>query len=504
MTLKNVHPKYPSKMNGNVMIEFLIVIPLLALLFVLIMDYSRYFSVAASMEAASAIGLRKAQVILGLDEGGLDEETQEPLNAEQIATVRQVTRDTMQSYFGEGTKWIKDISVDFELPTNDSGENMDLKTLLQHKPMEVRLEGTFTGLTPILFSQGVKITRETHGYREPIFVSTRPELVDCNGKSISSGGTFNRMNCPCPDGDSEKYDRGGGVCGCVDEPVKTLDPGSNTCVCASGYTDDGSGNCTEACQGDLVLNNGVCECPACPGNQFPGRQGNTCSCPNSCDAPDYVNQDNWDSNSCGCNIPDDGCPEGSWFWNSSSSGTATQNLCECIPCGPNTVPSGKSGNTDVTYRLLRCSCALNPADAGPNEILADHWIDGCKFVSCGAGKVAVRDAQSPNGRCECTNSCSSGYESSNEVNIGIGGDGFFGDCSCQCDVSHCGENQYVVGTSATGCFCYCSPGYTASNDPNTGEMVCTKSPGTSTPPDNGGGDGGNGNGNGNGGGRHEA
>ena len=358
--------------RGSTFVEFALVFPLLIVLTLALIDFSRCISVRATLDSAANRAVSLASVIQDLDtdcryvppadqstcgtkrqiaiQAVLNEARRLPTSTNISATSAnsplfllegtdttpaielRLDDTTMRGYYTRGDSQQAVLTFDPKLPAGPS-----LQEVLQRIPLEVTVRA---GIRPYLWMLSeFTIAGHAVGYRERRNVPAFPARLDCQATEVPAGGTTTN-SCPCASDplDPAKISIDGSPCTCRAGLVYQEGPdGTFHCNCPTGtfLQVDGKGSCTQCpyvsgvdagCAITQFFDTAKCQCLACSGFMLQTANGNACACPadfatdNPCSGAKQI----YNLAKCTCNT----CP---------GSGTANANhsACECsLECDP--------------------------------------------------------------------------------------------------------------------------------------------------------------------------
>lgn len=377
--------------DGVAFLEFVIVFPVLVLIFLAFVDFGRYAYTKNIVEAGANRALLLASTIEGLEDEPNDVNSR---HDEAVARVEQVAYDFVTSTFVTDNEqgWAKLKSgPTLRMPEDSLGASM--RERLQAAPMRIEIQAEIVPLLPVL--PPLQINGLAVGYREPSSTVSLPIPVDCLGNPAGSDSFYDFCAC---EGANEKWDAtsrtckscgeggevdiGGLQCNCADEfcrggmgPYSYADEvaGICRCKCASGTTPDASGRC------------------ACPPDKTPvgSGQSTTCHCDGDTKYDDArcraehpgASNIRATSNKCGCECAPRGCNNKPWM----KQGSIAQG-CKCV-CVNNTLTQFDNGN--------RCDCPNPPTCVNPWKLSRGNCQCYCS-LSCAHGTVQ------PDCTCKCS------------------------------------------------------------------------------------------------------
>lgn len=370
---------YSSIVRGNrgvAFLEFVLVFPVLFLIFLAFVDFGRYAYIKNLIDASANRALLLATAIEGLDdepsiEGSRYDESKSRVEslAKQLALSAFLTDSTVDSKAKLSSQpWL-------ELPAPGGGQT--LKQALQNAPMRMHVEAEITPFLPFL--PVLRINGLAVGYREPSSEISLPVPTDCVGNPSGSYSFY--KTCPCegsnehwnsstreciPCGDvgtasstwcncsnakcqeglgphSFAYRRADGSCGCQCSSQFTVDD-SGQCNCSGGRVGEGSGTASRCvCTGEQEWKTAACRAkfPGLPVQQTGDRCG--CTCSNSCGS-NMIRSSPANGCTCSCNGEK---------YEPNADGTA----CECkdrnMPC--DNPRHRRSSSNCLCYCPLSCT-----------------------------------------------------------------------------------------------------------------------------------------------------
>ena len=364
---------------------------------------------------------------------------------------------------------------------------VSLRDVLQSQPMEIHIRATYRSLSPWL--PPMTIDAHAAGFREPRFISSYPEYVDCRGQPVAVGVVPGSVGyCPCvyDPGNGTLVEAEDGNCACKGPLVSHGSGHSITCTCPNPnqVADPATGSCAcppANCASNEVINTSTCGCDPCSGFYQSNPDHSSCSstCPASvlgqgganCGGNQYFDPAscacldcaanklaNDDHTSCSCHLnPAVDC-------GGAQMGDASEGVCRCFSCGNNT-----TANQDHSA----CTCNLT-ASSCPTGTVLEVTSTSCRCVGCGSGQQANAD-QTACVACTLTGASCSGNTVANNsscscVPCGTGSHANNDHSSCECNLSpsSCGSTQYF---SYSDCRCHNCSGSAVAND-NHSDCTC--------------------------------
>ena len=361
---------------------------------------------------------------------------------------------------------------------------VSLRDVLQSQPMEIWIRGTYRSLSPWL--PAMTVVGHAVGYREPRFISSYPEYVDCRGQSVPVGTVPSTIGyCPCSSdpGNGTVVEGPNGSCTCRSSLVQSGTGNSITCSCnnPNQTPDPVTGTCacpTLNCANNEIINNTTCQCDPCPGFYQSNPNHTACgrTCPAAVLAAGGANcggDDYWDPSTCSCKS----CPQYQDANGAHSACACVLNVasdcgagqiadtanCQCLSCGANTTPN--AGQSACTCNLAATSC--------PPGTFLNQTATNCSCTACGSG-------QQPNaGQTACVACTLTAADCTGNTSLdpqacactpctgNFTPNGSHSACTCQLNPLSCAANQYL--DTAT-CQCRnCSAGQT----PNGAQTSCS-------------------------------
>jgi len=434
--------------RGAVFIEAAIGFGVLIFILLGIIEFARYATFNAVLQASADEALALAQTVPDLDstdqnrrEGGGGYKGAKP-------AIREVaTRIATKTFFSVGgskfpltildTTNGSPVRISMKEPTSSADSDEARRKLLEENPITIELEAKVPlMLGKLLYGSELTVRASAIGFREPRNPFAEPAPLDCKGNPLPPN-TPQPTDCVCPTDSAN--------------PAVAYNPSLSKCVCtqpasifvaAKGITTGAEWGlnydaATKSCQcpAPYVMNsNGKCECgltdTSCESayhswdaNKTPFGAGAhvrtwdfyfaTCECQTPCTKAGQtslwgVAPSSWDANDqrCECTPPTDiqGTCQAAWestYPNSPYSGNwAVTESCECRRCGQGTQLDLSRVMTE--RYTFGCDCSTAPAcPAGADR---PAW-NGCTCM-CGNGADFMK---LPDGRVVCgATGCSGG------------------------------------------------------------------------------------------------
>ncbi len=376
--------------RGVAFLEFVIVFPVLVMIFLAFVDFGRYAYTKNIVEAGANRALLLASTIEGLED---EPDAVDSRHEEAVERVEQVAYDFVTSTFvtDDENGWAKlKERPTLVLPSDSVGASM--RERLQAAPMQIRLQAEIIPLLPVL--PPLTINGLAVGYREPSSDVSLPIPVDCLGNPAGTESFYDFCTC---EGANEKWDSSARACKSCGDGGE-VDLGGTMCNCADEFCQDGMGRFSYS---DDV--GGICRCKcadgtsagadgkcACPSDKVPVGSGESTVCHCSGDdkfddarcAAKYPGSTNVvaTSNECGCQCGPNNCSSRPWM----KQGGLGQG-CECV-CVNNKLKQFDNGN--------RCDCPNPPSCTGTWRLSRGSCQCYCS-LKCPHGTVQ------PDCTCKC-------------------------------------------------------------------------------------------------------
>ncbi len=388
-----IGPKFEQRIEngetGVAFLEFVIVFPVLMLIFLAFVDFGRYAYTKNIVEAAANRALLLASTIEGLeDEPGAEGSRHEEAKARVEAVALDFVLGTFLSQ-DEGSYAKLEGLPELVIPKASIGQS--IRQVLQSEPMVVEIDAVIVPFLPVLPLLSIK--GKSVGFREPSSDVSLPIPVDCLGNPAGSDSFYDY--CPC-EGANEKWEASTRACkSCgVGGEVRTS---GTSCSCSN-----------ELCQAEMGPNSyvaysgGLCPCK-CPSGLSTDSAGE-CSCP---EGKNVVGSGS--SSKCNCADDDEWTDARCQDEYTPVNAVATSDLCGCkcaaVTCGTYMMQTNLAGgcgcvcwngNLETKDGGTRCDCK-NPETCQNDRFYLNRG--DCK--------------------CKCKFSCTNGTMQD--------------DCSCKCD-----------------------------------------------------------------------
>lgn len=459
---------------GSAFLEFALVVPLFLIFILGLCDMARYFTMESVLSQSAQQALSLAKVIPSLEDDS--ESSGTPVNAAVIKTIEEKASAFAKIVYGENAVFQASLSLPEKTST--------LREALNTNPMEISLSAQMNPILPLL--PPIKITQKVSGYREPLFSSSMPVLLNCKGEQVTASDWVNPSDCPCK-GDKYAYKQADGTCKCKEQasywwtyygkegmaPLQQDSAGTCSCAhiegstltydktiygyfckcnCPDGYGGkiiNGKCNCDTKCTDENKISDGKSNC-ICDPNTNCGPTGepdpsNNCQC--KCKYWPTKEDHNLPGSlyefiqfdpaigACRCYATEWNCPANTFMFESRNY--YGRGICDCRYCD--------SSSTTYNAETHKCTCSLTAEQCkarGPSYYLQDYTPSnparGCSCMACSSGKVSNTAGTG----CVCPTSAINSCVSQNRL---ISSD--YCTCSTLCAFPK------VVNSSASACVC---------------------------------------------------
>lgn len=430
--------KFLQKEKGAIMLEASVGLLALFLLVFTIIEFARYATLTAVLQASADEALALAQTVSNIDSADTNKRNAANAKVQEIAT-----RIASKTFFGS-TANAPVVTVSIPQPINASPTEEQRRKALEKEPIRIELSATIPSITGQMFGANFVVKAKAVGYREPRNPFSEPEPLDCKGNPIAIGSP-QPTDCACPGAESN--------------PDVTYNPAISKCTCnvpshnltyTAGFPlsfleqglefDPASGTCK--CPGDWISTNpaagepaGKCKCKYTDAlcedynKDWRGRLGsgahvktrfngyNICECQSPCQAGNPNDWNNiapttWDpvNQRCECTRPSNWQQICQNIYKANNGGQAYTgtfgmgNNCDCKTCGLG-VGEPESA-VQVNDYAWGCDCSSAPPCVDPTAGRAPYYSCGC---TCPGENPHVR---LPNGTIKCApNGCRPGQNS---------------------------------------------------------------------------------------------